>query len=85
MERKMIHIKTEHEFYETIGRLMRRARRNGDISPYWIARNMHIGWSLYQAFEHAQAPISAYQLYLFTRIVSPDRVAKCNWPGIEAK
>ncbi len=55
----MLRIKTESEFYETIGRLMRRARKQNNTSPYWLARNMHVGWSLYQAFERAMAPISA--------------------------
>ena len=81
----MLRIKTESEFYETIGRLMRRARKQNNTSPYWLARNMHVGWSLYQAFERAMAPISAYQLYIFTRTVAPDWLAICNWPGIEQK
>ena len=76
----MLRIKTESEFYETIGRLMRRARKQNNTSPYWLAR-----WSMYEAVERAMAPISAYQLYIFTRTVAPDWLAKCNWPGIEQK
>ena len=78
----MLHIKTESDFYQHVGHAMRRARKHKKISPYVMASRMRITWSLYMAIEKGQVPISAYQLYLFMKNISPESDIKNDWPNI---
>lgn len=59
----MLKVQTEREFYQNLGKFIRRVRRRSGMSPFYAGRTVGINGTMFYAMEKGDVVPTPYQIY----------------------
>ena len=70
----MLKMQSEREFYQNLGKFIRRVRRRSGMSPFYAGRTIGINGTMFYAMEKGDVAPTPYQIYKMLYMWGPEHL-----------